>query len=342
MSVLDSNISSVRILLSLLLTITMGVHPSASSQVLSHTLVIIDTGFDTSIEPIRSAVVFESCIMDWNFCPNSSPFQEGVGSATINPTNLVMNGIAHGTQMAGIALAVNPNQRLVLVRLIAYNSKGQRLPVYESTIIQAFKWVISKQVELNIGAVAMAQGHHNLRQDKDYCPKSLELENLILELTGSNVPVFFPAGNSGDKSRIDWPACIPSSFAIGAVDSKSKITTYSNYDRKLIDFYAPGSSQAILPGGQISPATGTSVSTIIAASYWMEVKNLKPELKLTDIRQIFRTTGPIVFDSKFRYGRKIDIEGARNFVKHLSSVSFSSYAMFRVVIQQISNRWLPQ
>lgn len=64
MSVLDSNISSVRILLSLLLTMTMGVHPSAFSQPLSHALVIIDTGFDTSIEPIRSAVISESCIMD--------------------------------------------------------------------------------------------------------------------------------------------------------------------------------------------------------------------------------------------------------------------------------------
>ncbi len=313
MSVVDSSILSMRILLSLLLAITMGFHPSAFSQPLSHTLVIIDTGFDTSIEPIRSAVVFESCIMDWNFCPNSTPFQEGIGSASINSTNVVMNGISHGTQMASIALTVNPNQRLVLVRLIAYNSRGQRLPVYESTIIQAFKWVISKQVELNIGAVAMAQGHHNLRQDKDYCPKSLELEKLILELTESNIPVFFPAGNAGDKSRIDWPACIPSSFAIGAIDSNSKITTYSNYDRKLIDFYALGSSQAILPGGQISTATGTSVSSIVAASYWMEVKNLRPGLKLTDIRELFRTTGPIVFDSKFRYGRKIDIEAARNF-----------------------------
>ena len=204
----------------------------------------------------------------------------------------------------------NPNQKIILIRLIAYNSRGARLPVYESSVIQAFKWISSKRVELNIGAVAMAQGHHPTSTSKSYCPKSVEMERLIMELKVLDVPVFLPAGNAGDKLRIDWPACIPAAIAIGAIDSKGQIASYSNYDRTLIDFYVSGTSPALLPGGGSTTATGTSVSTIIAASYWMKVLKQRPELGLAEISQLFRNTGPIIFDSKFRYGRKMELETA--------------------------------
>ena len=122
--------------------------------------------------------------------------------------------------------------------------------------------------------------------------------------------MFFPSGNAGDKSRIDWPACIPAAIAIGAIDSSGQIAKYSNYDRVLNDFYVLGTSSALLPGGGSTTATGTSVSTVVAASYWLKIKDLKPELTLAEISQLFRNTGPIIFDSKFRYGRKMDLDAA--------------------------------
>ena len=42
----------------------------------------------------------------------------------------------------------------------------------------------------------------------------------------------------------------------------------------------------------------------------MKIQNQKPEMKLAEISQLFRNTGPIIFDAKFRYGRKMDIEAA--------------------------------
>lgn len=303
-------IAGMRLVISLVVVLTLGYFTPAQAEPLPKSLVLIDTGFDTSIEQIRSATIFESCIMDWSMCPNSKNFQEGVGAATISSSLISAPGISHGTQMASIAAATNPAQKIILLRLIAYNARGQRLPVYESSLIQAFKWITSKQVELNIGAVAMAQGHHSLLSVKNYCPKSSQLEKLIIDLKLNEIPVFFPAGNAGDKSRIDWPACIPAAIAIGAVDTKDQIASYSNYDRVLNDFYVSGTSSALLPGGGSTTATGTSVSTIIAASYWMKIQNQKPEMKLAEISQLFRNTGPIIFDAKFRYGRKMDIEAA--------------------------------
>jgi hypothetical protein len=272
-------------------------------------LVIIDTGFDTSLPVIKDAVIYEVCILSWSLCPNGRTFQEGPGSATLPVSGISTGNMSHGTQMASIAMNTNPGQKIVLIRLVAFNSRGERLVVYESTVIQVFKWIASKREELNIGAVAMAQGHHPTLAVKNYCPKVKELDKILLDLKVKNVPVFFPAGNSGNKSRIDWPACIPPSMAIGAINTKGEIADYSNYDRYLVDFYVIGTAPALMPGGAETTATGTSVSTLIAASYWLNVANQKPELTAPAIAQLFRDAGRIIFDSKLRYGREMQIQG---------------------------------
>jgi hypothetical protein len=243
-------------------------------------------------------------------CPNGASFQEGPGSATVSSTSSALSGIAHGTQMASIALDINPQQKFILIRLIAYNARGQRMTVFDSSVVQAFRWILKNREDLNIGAVAMAQGHHGLLSGKNYCPRNLELEKLITELKLMDVPVFFPAGNSSDKARIDWPACIPAAVAVGAVNTEGMIAKYSNYDRTLVDFYARGNAQVLMPGGARSSTSGTSVSTIAAATQWLLVAAEKPSLSHSQIAQVLRDSGPIIFDDEYRYGRMIDLQGA--------------------------------
>jgi len=277
----------------------------AQGDPLQRSLVIIDTGFDTSLPIIKDAIVYESCIMFWLGCPNGTSFQEGPGASAL-PTNISnTSNMSHGTQMASIAMKANPGQKLVLIRVVAYNARGERMNISDSTVVNVFKWIVSKRIELNIGAVAMAQGYHPTGSGKNYCPRNAELEKMILDLKIANVPVFLPTGNASDKSRIDWPACIPAAIAIGAMSSKGQIADYSNYDRNLVDFYTPGNAEALLPGGSPSSAVGTSVSTLIAASYWLSVANLKPELTVPEVSQLFRNAGRMIFDSKFRYGREM-------------------------------------
>ena len=292
----------------LIAVLTTGMLVPAQGDPLQRSLVIIDTGFDTSLPVIKDAVVYESCIMFWSGCPNGTSFQEGPGASTL-PTNISnTSNMTHGTQMASIAMNANPGQKLVLIRVIAYNARGDRLPVSDSTVVKVFKWIASKRMELNIGAVAMAQGYHPTATAKNYCPKNVEMEKIILDLKIANVPVFLPTGNAADKTRIDWPACIPAAMAIGAINSKGQLADYSNYDRNLVDFYTPGNAEALLPGGAPSSAVGTSVSTLIAASYWMNVANLKPELTVPAVSQVFRDAGKMIFDSKYRYGREMQIK----------------------------------
>lgn len=300
----------MRILLALIMATTLLSQNAEASDEPQSNLVIIDTGFDTSIPVIRDATVLEVCILDWSMCPNGSSMQEGSGSATVSSTSSASSGIAHGTQMASIALDINPHQKLILIRLVAYNARGQRMTVFDSTVVQTFRWILKRREELKIGAVAMAQGHHALLSSKNYCPRNIELEKLITELKLMGVPVFFPTGNASDKSRIDWPACIPAAVAVGAVDTEGMIAKYSNYDRNLVDFYAPGNAQATLPGGARSSTSGTSVSTIVAAIQWLLVSAENSRLSYGQIAQVLRDSGPIIFDDKYRYGRMIDLQSA--------------------------------
>ncbi|CAN2189967.1 T7SS_mycosin, type VII secretion-associated serine protease mycosin [Candidatus Nanopelagicaceae bacterium] len=300
----------MRILLALIMAVTLASQSAEASDQPKTSLVIIDTGFDTSIPVIGDATIFEACILDWSMCPNGTSMQEGAGAATIRSTSTISSGIAHGTQMASIAVDINPQQKLILIRLIAYNARGQRMTVFDSSVGQVFRWIVKRREELHIGAVAMAQGHHGLLAGKSYCPRSADLEKSITELKLMGVPVFFPAGNASDKARIDWPACIPAAVAIGAADTEGMIAKYSNYDRNLVDFYAPGNAQVLMPGGARSSTSGTSVSTIVAASQWLLVATENPSLSYSQIAQVLRDSGPIIFDDKYRYGRMIDLQSA--------------------------------
>lgn len=265
-------------------------------------LVIADTGFDTALPLLQDRIIHEACILDWYSCPNGTNFQEGPGTASLPLRISQIGGFGHGTQMASIAALTDTKVKFILIRIIAYTSNGTRLPAQDSNIVRLLDWVLANKDKFNIGAVAMAQGHHSLLTVKDYCPKTPAVEKRILDLKRADIPFVLPTGNNADKTRIDWPACIPSALAIGASNDKDEIAKFSNIDRNLTDFYTSGYFDSLLPGGRASKASGTSVSTLIAATRWVAQSNQDPAATYSRTYQYFRG-GPIIFDEVFNYGR---------------------------------------
>jgi hypothetical protein len=84
-----------------------------------------------------------------------------------------------------------------------------------------------------------------------------------------SIPVFAATGNNRDYQRIDWPSCIPEVVAVGAVDQINEMTTYSNSDPKLVDFFALGNVEASGPGNIGKNVAGTSASTQVAAAKYL-------------------------------------------------------------------------
>jgi hypothetical protein len=284
-----------------------------NKNVTQPTIAILDTALDTSLPIFKDRIVFEACVTQWASCPNGQFEMEGPGSSTLKSEWISKNGFDHGTQMASLAVATNPNINIVFVRIIGVNSKGLRQATGEPTVYNALDWVIRNKDRFNIQAVSMSQGHSSLRNpDPDYCPKTPITENKINSLINVGVPVFFPTGNSRNYTKIDWPACIPASISIGATMPAGTVAIYSNYDPLLTDFFAQGTTRATSVGNTTVNVAGTSASTVIAATQWATIKNAKPTLTYQQVYDLISRTSTPTYSSKVISGKLINLQGALN------------------------------
>ena len=275
------------------------------------TIAILDTALDTSLPIFKDRILFEACVTQFSTCPNGMAEMEGTNSATMPAQFISKNGFDHGTQMASLAVAANPNVKIVFVRIIGSNPNGTRQVAGEPTVINALDWVYRNKDRFNIQAVSMSQGHHNLgAAGTDYCPKTPITEGKIKSLADAGVPVFFPAGNNRDYVRIDWPACIQSSIAVGAVMPTNEVAIYSNFDLNLIDFFALGTTRATAPGGKTVNVGGTSAATVIAATQWATIKSAKPTLTYSQIYDLISSTSIPTKNSRVSGGKLINLSGA--------------------------------
>lgn len=237
------------------------------------TLAIIDTSLNTSLPIFKDRIAYEVCILDWPSCPNGTPYQEGPGSAAMPKVILPNEGFEHGNQMASTAVLTNPNVKIVFIRVVGASVNGSRQIVNENTFVNALTWVKFNKDRLNIKAVAMSQSHHNLLSGTAYCPNTPLTQNIIQELTNSDIPVFLPSGNNRDMVRISWPACIPTAISISASAYGDGPAVYTDYDKNLTDFFARGDLKVFNPDGTQINAIGSSVSTQVAASLYIALKN---------------------------------------------------------------------
>lgn len=257
------------------------------------TLAILDTAIDNTIPAIKAKLIYEVCILEWTTCPNGRSFMEGQNSATLPLNAISKNGFTHGTQMVSAAIQSNPNMNIVFVRIIGQNINYDRQLTTEATIWMGLDWVIQNKDKFNIQAVSISQGSHEFPDGPNYCPKSALVESKISTLVSYDIPVFLPSGNSYDYKKIDWPACIPSAISVGGA-TKNGIETYSNYDPQLLDFNANSRLKVVLPGGSYNNASGTSISTQVAAASWLAIKYAKPNLTYNQIYDLLkRTSKPV-------------------------------------------------
>jgi hypothetical protein len=277
------------------------------------TIAILDTALDTSLPMFKGRILFEACVTQWSSCPNGLPEMEGTNSSVLPVNVMSKNGFDHGTQMASLAIATNPNVNIVFVRVIGASAEGMRQSSGEQTVYNALDWVIRNKQKFNIQAVSMSLGHTGGRSGtSDYCPKTPITEGKIKELINLDVPVFFPTGNNRDYQKIDWPSCIPSSIAIGATMPAGSIAIYSNHDPLLTDFFAQGNVKATTVGGKVINVGGTSAATVIAATSWATIKSAKPTLTYSQIYNLISATAKPTSNSKIVGGKLINLEGALN------------------------------
>jgi hypothetical protein len=254
--------------------------PAHAEQI--QTLVIADTAIDSSLGEFSENIIQEVCIVDYSMCPNGTNFMEGKGSAYLPKELIQSNGFNHGTQMVSAAVRTNPDLRIIFIRIVSHSSKGLRLTANIDVLKRTLDWVIKNRSTYNIQAIAVSQGHSNLLSLSNYCPQDDSFNSLLHELHAQEVPYFAPTGNRGDRSRVDWPACTSTAVAIGALTFERQIASYSNIDNAVIDHYEIGTLKVLDASNREVSAQGTSVSVQVAAAKWMKIKELNPNITISE------------------------------------------------------------
>lgn len=246
------------------------------------TVAIIDVGFNTALFP--NNVAAEICIVSVALCPNGKQFQEGSGAASV--TANALPAFEHGTTMLSILTTVNPDAKVVLVRVLGMQPNGRAGGYTIDDITTALRWIVDNASRLNIRAVSISQGKVNAP-----CRAVPELTGAISSLKKQEVAVIASTGNQSNRVNIAVPACIDDVISIGATDNpaqrgqeawdksaKPTIGLYSNGNTST-DFYTNGRFFHTAMNGSRQFSVGTSNATAAFAGWWM--KNLKSSIAET-------------------------------------------------------------
>jgi hypothetical protein len=212
-------------------------------------------------------------------CPNGELFMEGKGAASAPWPASINNGTYHGDTMVKTALTVNPNLKIVFIRISNVTSIGNSgTPSDGSTILEALKWVNNNASKYSIDAVSISQsgvkktlsgvvlGQHYACSDSSIFNPFV---NQISQLNVKNIPTFIATGNDR-ASFVGFPACVTGVIGVGALANQTQLEKATNV--------GPGLTMVALTGVKIpkynrpiqtaDSVYGSSVATAIAsASY---------------------------------------------------------------------------
>jgi len=244
----------------------------SASAVGEKTLVIIDSGINTDLAWAKNSVVDEACFVEFNRCPNGLSQMTGAGSAKVTPAMTTAGSFSHGTQMASVAVAVDPNVKIVSIRVAGMTAKGVPNPYTAKAISWALDYVEANKARLNVGAVSISLGNS---YKSTSCPIVGNLQTQISNLMASGVAVAIAVGNGG-STKIDYPACIPEAIAVGATEDRYAmkevsgwvypIMAISNYNSD-VDYFVNGKYTVSDLSDNKNVSFGTSNSTVAFATY---------------------------------------------------------------------------
>lgn len=254
------------------------------------TLVIIDDGYDPSLTEYTKNIIAERCVSSMVLsCPNNMTIMDGKGSAALTPAQLAFKTATHGTEMLASAVSSNPSIKVVFVRMASFTKTGF---VYgtDTDLANVLNWVYANRTNLNIGAVAYSIS----RVYSGTCPTHAGITNATNNLIAVGIPFIAAAGNNYDITKVNFPACIPSVIAIGAVDNNVH-TLYSNAGTGL-DFDAQGQLD-VSWAGTVKRINGTSPAAQVFAASWINLASVKT-LGYNDLYSLIAKTATSVTNSK--------------------------------------------
>jgi hypothetical protein len=214
----------------------------ASSMVTAHaetepSIAVIDTGTNTSL--FSNNIVAEYCVLESKVCPNGKSIMEGAGAANLPPTT--STAFDHGSQMISIILKVNPNAKIIPIRIVGMNSLGTPMMYTNDSVKMALDWIVLNQAKYNIQVVNISQGAIFTG-----CRVPAGTAEDVAVLKAKGVAVVAATGNASNRTAMDSIACLPDVISVGATDNADPGSSGKAWDpnaKPYIARYSNGNAQ---------------------------------------------------------------------------------------------------
>ncbi len=289
-------------------------------------IVIIDSGVDSSHEFLQGKVVAEGCFStngypgypDGTFesiCPNGSEQQTGTGSA--QPCTFT-DSCSHGTHVAGTAAGkgdtfsgVAPDATIIALQVetrvndqSVCNQMNKDAPcslMFSSDIARALEYAYQLRYSYDIASVNMSLGGQGYSSQSACDADSPDRKAAIDNLRAAGIPSIVSSGNQGYISEIATPGCISSVFSVGSthdgsVGTVDQVSSFSN-SASFLDFLAPGQLiYSSVPNNGYEYMQGTSMAAPHVAGAWAVMKSKYPSASIELVYNGLSSTGVRVTD----------------------------------------------
>jgi|GEM_PF-3114837 len=297
-------------------------------------VVILDSGVDSDHEALAGRVIDGACfstndsnIQYSSVCDFGNEEAYGIDAGK----ECGVTGCDHGTNVAGIAAggAVNNlsgianESNIISIQVFSQvddenicSANGESTPCIrfrEGDLLEALDHVyyLSSATNYNIAAVNMSLGGGEYDEVCDEQTPLLEaLKESFDDLSSNGILPIAASGNDGFDDALGFPACISSSFSVGATNDQDVHWSESNA-ASFLDITAPGVNiNAATPNNNYASFTGTSQAAPHVSGTAALMKSANYFITPAEISQILKTTANEVsgmngfsFTSKYGHGR---------------------------------------
>lgn len=211
----------------------------------------------------------------------------------------------HGTHVAGIIGADRTNNAGIMGIADAVQIMGVRAvpdgDERDKDVANAIRYAVDKGAQII-----------NMSFGKDYSPQRKAVDDAMRYAMEKGVLLVHAAGNDGKNldSTANFPAekfmdgkAIPNLITVGAsarTNDRDLIAPFSNYGKRTVDVFAPGSAiYSTVPGGEYENNSGTSMASPVVAGVAAVLKSYFPRLTATDLKRIIEKSA-VVYHTQVR------------------------------------------
>ncbi|MBS4177476.1 S8 family peptidase [Lederbergia citrea] len=225
-------------------------------------IAVVDTGVDYTLADFEDKIDIKK---GYDFVNRDKDPSDDEGHGT-HVSGIIAASSNNGYSMTGI----NPKAKILPVKVLNAAGEGE-----SDKIALGIKYAVdkgAKVINLSLGG-----------------PKSRVIEEMLKYADSKDVTVIAASGNDGG-AWLDYPASSPYTIAVGATNSLDIVSDFSNYGRGL-DMVAPGREiPSLLPNGNVTYLSGTSMAAPHVAAVAGLLLSQKPKLKPGEVKQILTQT----------------------------------------------------